>query len=480
MEQIIAALDLGTSKTIALVVQKDFWGKLSVLQSESLPSKDAIRRGRIFNSDETSEIISKLTRKLNGNSTSKIEKIYVGIGGQSLHTQLFSVKKTVEGGTVSRQLLESIEEEAKNYKPEFEENLGAFSCDYYVDGHLVLKPQGAVASVIEARFQLIVGNPCLKLNLEKVFRGKDIAVAGYFVSPIATAEAVLTQEEKESGCALVEWGEGVTYVSVYKNKSLKYLATLPLGGLAITLDIRSLNVSDEEAEALKIKYGSAIQDTDDSNEVPVNEGQSLSRKIELKYLNWIIEARVDEIVKNILNQIQLSGYSQSLNAGIVITGGGALLRNLPQYLRNKTGKEVRLANTKVWINQVETQLSPSESCVAGLAKLGKENCGKASGENVKLPPPDGNVNLNDKDNKTEDKKDKNLGNKQIDKQGTSSGFLGIRKLGKKTGKTFNRLMEDMFKYENDESINDTSQPVGKESTANQQNEENSDNETNKE
>ena len=376
MGQTIAVLDLGSSKTVALVVRKDSLGKLTVLKNETLHSKNAIRRGRIYNSDETSDIIFKLIRKLNNDPALQVEKIYIGIGGQSLHTQLFCVKRIIEGGTIDRQLLNSIEEEAKNYKPEFEENLGFFeSCEYYADGQLVSNPKGTVASVIEARFQLMVGNPCLKLNLEKVLKGKDIEVAGYIISPLATAEAVLTPEEKESGCALVEWGEGLTYVSIYKNKTLKYMVTLPLGGLAITKDIRSLNVSEEEAEALKIKYGSAIPDSDDNSGVPVNEDQNSSRKIDLQELNRIIEARVDEIVWNIWNQIQLSGYSQALDAGIVITGGGALLRDLPQYIRNRTGKEVRLSNAKA-----ETQLSPADSCAVGLIMLGKEDCVKETKE----------------------------------------------------------------------------------------------------
>jgi len=366
MGQIIAALDLGTSKSIALVAQKEDSGKISVIQTESIASKDAIRRGRVYNSDETSEIISKLILKLNNNSAMQVEKIYVGIGGQSLHTQQFIVKKTVDNGTITQQLLDSIEEEALSFKPEFEENLGVFSYEYYADGQLVTTPKGTMASVIEARFQLIAGNPCLKRNLETVINDKNIHVAGYFISPVATAKAVLTQEEKESGCALIEFGDGVTYISIYKNKDLKYLVTLPLGGLAITKDIRSLNVLESEAETLKIKYGSAIPDQNNQETIQVNKEQNSSWEIKLYDLNCIIEARVEEIVKNIWNLIQISGYSNALNAGIVITGGGALLRDLPQFIKNQTGKGVRLAN----------DLHPANSCVTGLVTMGEENCVK--------------------------------------------------------------------------------------------------------
>jgi len=375
MGQSIAALDLGTSKTIALVAQKDLAGKLTILRVETLPSKNAIRRGRIYNSDETSDIISKLIRKLNNTpETMQIGKIYVGIGGQSLHTKSFKTERKIEGGTITRQLLDSMEEEATAHTPEFEENLGVISREYYADGQLAVNPKGTEASVIEARFQLVVGNPCLKRNLEKVFSKKEVSVAGYFISPLATAEAVLTPEEKESGCALVEFGAGVTYFSIYKNKVLKYLITLPLGGLAITKDIRSLNVSENEAETLKIEHGSVLSVLSDDNTASVNIGYNPPRKVELAELNWIIEGRVDEIVKNIEVQIQKSGYSQMLNAGIVITGGGALLHALPQYIRNQIGKEVRLADAKAYINSSEIQLSPSESCAIGLTILGKENC----------------------------------------------------------------------------------------------------------
>jgi len=408
MRQIIAALDLGTSKTIALAVQKDYSGELSVLSTETLPSKNTIRRGRVYKLDETSEIISRLIVKLNACLPSPLEKIYVGIGGQSLHSKLFIVKRVINGGIIGQQMLNSMREEALCYKPEFEENLGVFSCEFYTDGHLTSNPQGKAASVVEARYQLIVGNPCLKRNLEIIFRRGNIAVAGYFISPLATAEAVLTPDEKEKGCALVEWGEGVTYVSIYKKKTLKYLATLPLGGLTITKDIRSLNVSEEEAEALKIKYGSVLTESVGDEEVSVNDEQNAARKVKQSDLNLIIEARTEEIIKNVWNQIQESGYSQTLEAGIIITGGGALLRDLPQFIRSQTEKEVRLANVKMWEDQAEIQLPAGNSCVVGLAIMGNENCVKEIVEKQPYIPFDNGItktNVSDA-GKGIDKKDK--------------------------------------------------------------------------
>ena len=379
MGYIIAALDLGSSKSIAFVAHKNFSNKLTeVLHTETLPSKGAIRRGRIHSTEMASEIVSKLIKNMKNNPAIQIDKIYVGIGGQSLRTQSLKITRNVEDGTITLSLIDSLKKEAQNYQPEVEENFGVYSSEYFADGSFVpiSNLRGTRAKIIEAQYQLIVGNPCEKSYLETVLSKTGISVAGYIISPIATAEAVLTREEKESGCALVEWGEGVTYVSVYKNKELRYLATIPLGGLAITNDIKSLNVYMEEAEILKIKYGSVCPESNDSRLVPVDEEQDSSRKIDLLDLNWIIEARVNEIAKNVWNQICLSGYSEKIDAGIVITGGGALLRDLPQFLKNMTEKEVRLAKAKVINNNSETELSPAESCVAGLAMFGKDNCGK--------------------------------------------------------------------------------------------------------
>jgi cell division protein FtsA len=230
---------------------------------------------------------------------------------------------------------------------------------------------------------------------------------------------------------LIEWGEGVTYISIYKSKTLKYLATLPLGGLAITKDIRSLNVSEDEAETLKIKYGRAISESTDSGEVPVNEEQSSPRKIAQSELNWIIESRVDEIIKNIWSQIQASEYAQALDAGIVITGGGALLRDLPLYIKNQTGKEVRLAKAKVWENKTEIQLSPADSCVVGLTILGKENCIK---EKAVIEQPRIFVDEEKKVEKKEEKKEEKKDDKKIEPKQPSF----FRRIGGK----FKDIVED--------------------------------------
>jgi cell division protein FtsA len=208
-----------------------------------------------------------------------------------------------------------------------------------------------------------------------------IPIAGFFISPLATAATVLNDIEKELGCALVEFGAGITYVSIYKGKILRYMVAIPLGGNVITKDITDLGVTEKNAEDLKINFGDALLEQD--NEERINPGKLLENsltqnEIELRKLHTVIEARADEIIANVVEQIKLSGYMPSLGAGIVITGGGASLKNLRSSLQAKSGKDVRIISArKTLVNQAsEITNQPENSTIIGLLTMGKENCAK--------------------------------------------------------------------------------------------------------
>jgi cell division protein FtsA len=375
MEQFIAALDLGTFKMTAMFARKNFDGTLSGIQSESLPSRNSIKRGCVYNIEDAANNVSALLRKLNRKTTNPISKVYVGIGGQSLRTELCCIKKEVKDGTVTQELLNTIQDTARNkYRDDdVDEILDMLPPEYYLDGQLDLKPRGTSASLIEARYLMVIGSRKLKRN-DRIIP-ENVGIAGYVISPIATAKAVLTDNEKNQGCALIEFGAGITYLSVYKNGNLKYMVAIPLGGIAITKDIRSLNVSEEEAEEIKIKYGSAIWNVKEDKKIRVGGDTDTPREIEIKNLNMCIEARIEEIFKNVIYQIELSKYPKNmLNAGIIITGGGANLKDLPDFIREQTGMNVRLAFPKTEANQNGPFLSTADSTIVGLLMMGKENC----------------------------------------------------------------------------------------------------------
>ena len=360
----IAALDLGTSKIRAMIARKSETGVLSVVASEQVNSDNCIRRGCVFNIDETTQKVSQLIRALNRKVEAEgiIDRIYVGINGQSIHSEAHKAKRIVSDGVVTKEIIDLLLEEGKDYAPSSlkSETLDLVSPEFYLDGQLEHKPKGATCAEIEARFQLILGSSALKKTLISAIEFKaKIEIAGFFISPLATAEAVLTEEEKELGCALIEFGAGVTSVSVYKSGVLKHLAVIPLGGNVITKDITNLNMLEKEAEELKIKNGSALLESNDESDI-----------------NPVIEARMDEILANVIDQIKESGYASALGMGIIITGGAAQLNALTESIRNKTGQIVNLVSAKrSLLNQPSDQeREPGNSTVIGLLALGTENC----------------------------------------------------------------------------------------------------------
>lgn len=383
--EFIAAIDLGTSKMSIMVGKKNDQGVISIIASEQDESGVCIRRGCIYNVEKTTSKINNLMKLINRKVNPKVEKVYVGLGGQSLKLIEHSVIRKLNQDTmITQSLIASLSEECKSYEPEFAEILDIASPEYYLDGRYEQNPVGIQCSGIEARFKILVGRPSLKRTLSKSIEEKaGIKVAGYIIAPLATAEAVLSDREKDLGCALIEFGAGITYVLVYKNKILKYLVTIPLGGDVITKDLCELNVTEKEAELLKIKFGSALSETNATEQAETaNLAESLlaSKKMDLDKLNNIIEARVDEILANVIHQIELSGFSKSLGAGIIMTGGSAGMKNLSKSLMQKTGYEVRTAAAKrALVNQAaETALKYENSQIIGMLALGTENCADES------------------------------------------------------------------------------------------------------
>ena len=201
--------------------------------------------------------------------------------------------------------------------------------EYKVGNNLQANPVGLVGSHIEGRFLNIVARASVRKNLEHCFQQAKIDIADQLITPLVTANAVLTESERRSGCALIDFGADTTTISVYKNNILRFLTVLPLGGNSITRDITTLQMEEEEAERLKKAYGDTLYEEDTEQEKEATSKlEDDNRIIKVADLNNIIEARAEEIVTNVWNQIQLSGYEDKLLAGLILTGGAANLKNL--------------------------------------------------------------------------------------------------------------------------------------------------------
>ncbi len=371
----IAAIDLGSSSIKGVVGRKNENNVISILANGSIPSKNSIRRGMVYNIEETGANVRKLITMLENSLGRKIGKIYVSLGGQSLRTLEF--REAIElspGGIVSDDAVNRLRASAEKYTPELTRAYKVADAEYYIDNKPERNPVGVTGSRLEASFRLITGRPNLMGNVEKSVTGKaELPIADYIVGGLAAAAVALSDEEKELGCAFVDFGAGTTTLSIYKSGILRGMVVIPFGGKNITKDICALNFTESDAEQLKIKFGKAFENQESSF---FASPFSSKPDVDLSQLNRVIAMRLDEIVANLKEQIRLSGFEDKLGAGLIITGGASQLKNMEAYLNRELKMPVRRAVAKKTFinNSPELVNDPAFTRVLGMLLLGQENC----------------------------------------------------------------------------------------------------------
>ena len=344
MADYIAAIDLGTSHLTGIVGEKNADGTFSIIACETVETGNCLQRGIIYNSDNTAkhvgELIQKLESRLKGDY---IDKIYVGVGGQSLRTIDHEEAMDIPDGTpVTNEDIAFLKEKCLKYKPDLADVLGMAPAVFYHDGHKETKPVGVLCKRFEAHYKLVVGRTSIRNTIKnsiEAIGGKELA--GIIVSPLALADAVLSPNDKELGCALVDFGAGVTSVSIYKNGDLLHLCVIPFGGKLITRDLTTLQLTETVAEQLKKEKGSATVRKEDENEQIQIEMEGADREIKLNDMNAVIEGRAKEIVENVYVRICDVIELKQLGAGIVLAGCASELTYLPELMKVKCNVKVR-------------------------------------------------------------------------------------------------------------------------------------------
>lgn len=376
----IAAIDLGTSHLVGMVGTKNAAGSLSIIAYEVENSATCIRRGCVYNVEETANkikrLILKLENKLHG---TKIGQVYVGVGGQSLRSIEHTVPKILgTDGVVTEEVISSLYQECCNYHPDMLDVMAAVSPMYYLDDKPEANPVGIPCKRIEARYKLIVGRPSLKRYvINSISERAKVDIAGIVVSPLALADVVLSEDEKDLGCALIGFGAGVTTLTVFKGGHLVNLSVIPFGSNLITKDLTSLHLVESEAEQVKLTYGSATMERDSDITIQVNSADGMGyREIKLSDLNNVVEARMKEILENVYARLEATGVMGSLGAGIVITGGAAGLKNLPGVISHHLKMEVRYSSVRKGIVESGEMVAnnPGYAVAVGLLMQGNKNC----------------------------------------------------------------------------------------------------------
>ena len=376
----IVAIELGSSKISGIAGKKLPDGSIQVLAMVSESAPNCIRKGVIYNLDKTTKSLTSIIKKLESILKASIGKVYIGMGGQSLRTiRNTEVRHMDEDTKISQELIDELKDSNRAVPIVGYQILGVAPQEYKVGNDLIVDPVGVQTDHIEARFLNIIARKNVKENAAKCCDLVPIEIAEDaedLIAPLALADAVLTSSEKRSGCVLVDFGADTTTVSVYKNNILRHLAVIPLGGNNITRDICSQQIEEDDAETLKIRFAQAYveptENEDENKSYKLENGCSINAIL----LEDIVEARLNEILDNVANQIVLSGYENKLLAGAVITGGGINLKNMEEAFVKRTKIEkIRVAkDTHISLKGMEIKKDGTNNTLIALLAAGKVNC----------------------------------------------------------------------------------------------------------
>ena len=342
------ALDIGTTKICAIAGRRDRHGKLEVLGFGRVNS-EGVLRGVVSNIEKTVKAISEAVASAQRSAGTDFRVVHVGIAGQhikSLQQRGILTRDNDHTEISQRDIDRLISDMYKLVLPPGDKILHVIPQEYTVDNEQgITDPIGMSGIRLEANFHIITGQISASNNIYRCVERTGLKVSNMTLEPIASAAAVLSDEEKEAGVALVDMGGGTTDITIFKDGIIRHTAVIPFGGNVITKDIKEgCTVMGQQAEKLKIKFGSALADEVYDNRIisiPGLRGRD-HKEVSEKNLARIIQARVEEILDYVLWEIRRSGFERKLIAGIVLTGGGALLNHIDKLAEFHTGMSTRV------------------------------------------------------------------------------------------------------------------------------------------
>jgi cell division protein FtsA len=375
-------LDIGTTKIVAMVGEKNQFNKVKILgvgKSQSL----GVHRGVVNNITQTIQSIKIAVDEAQSKSGVDVKEVAVGIAGQhirSLQHSDYITRENPDEVINENDIDKLIDQVYKLVMLPGEEIIHVLPQDFKVDGQSEIKePIGMYGRRLEANFHIVVGQVSSIRNIGKCIKSAGLEMGDITLEPLASSDAVLSEEEKEAGVALIDIGGGTTDVAIFKDGIIKHTAVIPFGGNVITEDIKEgCSIIGNQAEQLKIKFGSAWPGENKDSEIvsiPGLRGRD-PKEISLKTLSKIINARVVEIIEQAYLEIKNYGHEDSkkkLIAGIVLTGGGSQLRHLKQLAEYVTGMDTRIGFPGEHLAGDSNEYNPIYSTAVGLLMKAIEN-----------------------------------------------------------------------------------------------------------
>src|SRR3984957_17595025 len=379
-QPIIVGLDIGTTKIAAIAGRKNEYGKLEIL-GFGRANSNGVKHGQVLNIDETIKAIKMaLDNCYASNPNLNVTEVYVGIAGhhiKSLQTRGDIVRQTTEDEITQKEIDQLVADQYKTYIPAGDQIIDVIPQEFAVDNFQnIISPIGYGGVKVGANFHIITGDKNAIKNISRAVEKSGLNTKDLVLQPLASAAAVMGQEDLEAGVAIVDIGGGTTDLAVFYEGILKHTAVIPFGGENISNDIKTgLGVLKTQAEQMKVQFGSALSNEAKTNAfitIPGLRGMP-AKEISVKNLANIIQARMSEIMDFVVYHLKQVGLdNKMLNGGIVLTGGGSQLKHLIQLTEYITGLKARIGypTEHLAAGHIEELAKPTYSTCIGLILKG--------------------------------------------------------------------------------------------------------------
>ena len=350
----IIAVDLGSASVKAAAGSREPDGKLNVLEVVTKPMEGMIR-GEVVNIEQVTKAIREAVSELEEKLDIKVTEAYTGASGQDISCtdNTYFVYVTGEDGEIRELDVAKLHESMENLQPpDGVAILDRIPQKYLIDNHEeTLYPVGRFGHQLQATFNFVLGNKSTLERMSKAFKRLEIKQLETYTNAQASAAAVLTEDEKELGAAVIDIGAGCTDICVWQDNKLRHVGVIPIGSAAINSDIKAIAIPERSIEKLKVTHGYAVADKipEEKRTQSIKiKGRTQRETKEVSFYNLaqIIEARVLDIIEHVMEELKDSGYGDKLGAGIVLTGGGSMLKDIDILFREKTGLDIRIGGTE--------------------------------------------------------------------------------------------------------------------------------------
>lgn len=367
----VIAVDVGSSNVVVAVGTMAEGGVLNIEALVSEPT-EGVSAGMVDNSKSVGQSLRHARERAEKEAGITITDAYVGISGKFVRSARYTDHVFVEDvdNCISQRDVNALMERMRNVKAaDGEVIMDLFPISYRGDSGVEMRnPVGCYSKQLSSTYNFILCEHMAKDRLRRVFLDAGIKIKGMFANAAVVADSVVSTDEKDEGVAVVDIGGGVTDVAIYYGGALRHIVSIPIGGTAVNGDIRAYGIPEKQVEKLKTRYGSAVVDLTPDDIIQVRNSSRSLKSILRMNLAAVIEARMTDIAEYVWNEIRDAGFAKKLAAGIVLTGGGAALKNVDELFRRVTGQEVRVACAEMGVatESLEKVASPASTLAVSI------------------------------------------------------------------------------------------------------------------